>query len=97
MHPTISHFPSAEFYNFSLKDGTVDSLGNVSSLLKPPSSNLPDVGLSSVHRPSVVFLDHSGEESRKDRSRVNIPEAYIVCGLVEDLLLSNPVREQCLH
>ena len=41
------------------------------------------------------FID--GEESRKDRSRVNIPEAYIVCGLVEDLLLSNPVREQCLH
>ncbi len=93
MHPTISHFPSAEFYNFSLKDGTVDQHGNVSAQLLPPtSSSLPEAGPNRLHRPSVIFLDHSGEESMKDRSRVNINEAHIVCGVVEDLLIHNPVR-----
>src|ERR1700709_1197581 len=29
MHPSISRFPSLEFYNFSLQDGTVDSAGNI--------------------------------------------------------------------
>ena len=92
MHPTISHFPSAEFYDFSIKDGTVDQFGNVSTRLLPPSSSLPETGRAKSHRPSVVFLDHSGEESMKDRSRVNVNEAHIVCGVVEDLLIHNPVR-----
>ena len=57
---------------------------------------LPDViqlneGDAIHHRPSVVFLDHVGSESKKDRSRVNWNEAHIVCSLVEDLLLRNPV------
>lgn len=91
MHPTISHFPSTEFYNFSLRDGTVDALGNVPSRLLPPSSTLPL--LHSGNKPSVIFLDHYGQESLKDRSRINSIEAHIACSLVEDLLLSNDVRE----
>lgn len=108
MHPAISHFPSHEFYDRSLRDGTVDADGNVLAGLFPPESRVfPELALAStsqselantvsgahvdgVCRPSVVFLDHVGSESVKDRSRVNYPEARIVCSLVEDLLLRNP-------
>lgn len=118
MHPTISRFPSREFYDRALRDGTVDSRGNVIPGLVPPESmvfpqlasatgagsvlaNVGSIGtdLSAMGtsgpdgRPSVVFLDHVGSESVKDRSRVNWNEAYIVCSLVEDLLLRNPVRD----
>lgn len=98
MHPAISRFPSEEFYRKSLRDGTVNSLGRVSPHLLPPHSAVfPELtqfaeGTDAHHRPSVVFLDHVGRESRKDRSRVNLDEARIVCSLVEDLLLQNPVR-----
>lgn len=43
------------------------------------------------HQMSVVFLDHGGSETAKDRSRVNWNEAHIVCSIVEDLLLKNEV------
>ncbi|KAI0063306.1 P-loop containing nucleoside triphosphate hydrolase protein [Artomyces pyxidatus] len=89
MHPSISRFPSSEFYNRSLLDGTIDAHGNVPSRLHPPiSSHLvehPETG----HRPSVVFLDHTGSESPKNRSKVNWTDAHIVCNVIEDLLLSN--------
>jgi superfamily I DNA and/or RNA helicase len=113
MHPTISQFPSHEFYDQALRDGTVDARGNVIPGLVPPESivypelacatgarsalanvgtDLSTMGTSDPDkRPSVVFLDHVGSESLKDRSRVNWNEAYIVCSLVEDLLLRNPV------
>ena len=68
----------------------MDHFGNVSSQLLPPSSSLDGIP-SGPNRPSVVFLDHSGEESTKDRSRVNINEAHIVCGVIEDILIQNPV------
>ncbi len=90
MHPAISAFPSLEFYGTSLLDGTVDSGGNILSRLAPPNSqHLTKDG--NGDRPSVVFLDHAGEESSKDRSRVNWNEAHIVASVVEDLLLTNPV------
>jgi len=89
MHPSISRFPSSEFYNFSLQDGTVDSAGNVLSRLMPPTSNHLQVDAVTGNRPSVVFLDHAGSESTKDRSRVNHNEANIVCSIVEDLLIQN--------
>ena len=92
MHPSISRFPSSEFYNFSLQDGTVDSAGNISSRLMPPMSNQLEVNAVTGNRPSVVFLDHAGSETMKDRSRVNHNEANIVCSIVEDLLLQNEVR-----
>lgn len=94
MHPRISHFPSREFYDMSLFDGTVDGSGVVASHFLPPSTSLLDLVPSATPRvhPSVVFLHHGGGESMKDRSRVNITEAHIVCSLVEDLLLHNPVR-----
>ena len=91
MHPSISRFPSSEFYNFSLHDGTVDSAGNILASLTPPSSSHLPVDASTGNRPSVVFLDHAGSESLKDRSRVNHNEANIVCSVVEDLLLQNEV------
>ena len=108
MHPTISQFPSLEFYDRALRDGTVDAEGNVAPGLVPPQSLIfPELqsavnvntdlesmgtGEGQHHRPSVVFLDHVGSESMKDRSRVNWNEAHIVCSLIEDLLLRNPVR-----
>jgi superfamily I DNA and/or RNA helicase len=90
MHPGISFFPSKEFYNFSLQNGTVDKSGNISPLLTPPTSaHLKED--ASGQRPAVIFLDHTGGESLKDKSRVNQNEAAIVAGIVEDLLLNNPV------
>ena len=92
MHPDISRFPSAEFYNFSLSDGTVDSVGNVAPFLAPPISSHLTTNSATGNRPSLIFLDHAGSESFKDRSRVNWNEAHIVCSIVEDLLLHNEVR-----
>jgi len=89
MHPAISRFPSSEFYNFTLQDGTVDSGGNVSPLLLPPSSQHLQMDVKTGNRPSVIFLDHNGFESTKDRSRVNLNEAHLVASVVEDLLLNN--------
>ena len=99
MHPSISHFPSSEFYNSSIQDGTKDKGGNVVRGLEPPLSSthllrkLADMSGegSSQSRPSVIFLDHRGPESKQGRSQVNISEAQIVVSLVEDLLLQNPV------
>jgi superfamily I DNA and/or RNA helicase len=91
MHPAISRFPAAEFYDFSLQNGTVDSVGNISSQLMPPISSHLEVNSETGNRPSVVFLDHAGSESIRDRSRVNKNEANIVCSVVEDLLLNNEV------
>jgi superfamily I DNA and/or RNA helicase len=97
MHPSISLFPSREFYDTAVRDGTIDERGSISPRLTPPLSafiNEPtrthdlDEGML---KPSVVFVDHVGDESVKDRSRVNYNEANIVCSIVEDLLLRNPV------
>lgn len=98
MHPAISRFPSDEFYNQTVRDGTVNNLGQIASHLHPPQSAIfPELTEliethGADHKPSVVFLDHVGSESKKDRSRVNWNEAHIICSLVEDLLLRNPVR-----
>jgi len=91
MHPAISRFPSSEFYNFTLQDGTVDSVGKITSRLLPPTSRHLHMNSRTGKYPSVVFLDHAGSESRKDRSKMNMNEAHIVCSVVEDLLLSNEV------
>ncbi|KAJ7041270.1 P-loop containing nucleoside triphosphate hydrolase protein [Mycena alexandri] len=89
MHPGISFFPSREFYNFSLHDGTVDAHGLALPRLTPPTSaHLKED--EKGNRPAVIFLDHAGGESLKDKSRVNQNEAQIVVGVVEDLLLNNP-------
>ncbi|KAG7447300.1 P-loop containing nucleoside triphosphate hydrolase protein [Guyanagaster necrorhizus] len=89
MHPAISAFPALEFYGTSLLDGTVDTGGNILSRLAPPNSQHLQKDRNG-QRPSVVFLDHAGAESSKDRSRVNWNEAHIVASVVEDLLLTNP-------
>ncbi|KAK7688479.1 hypothetical protein QCA50_008017 [Cerrena zonata] len=89
MHPMISHFPSHEFYNFGLRNGTVDANGVIPAHLHPPDFSLPMHDPEEPTRPSVIFLDHQGSETMKDRSRVNINEAHLVCSIVEDLLLNN--------
>ncbi|KAG2035496.1 P-loop containing nucleoside triphosphate hydrolase protein [Suillus americanus] len=89
MHPSISRFPSLEFYDFALQDGTVDTAGNIHPMLLPPLSSHLEQNVLTGHRPSVVFIDHGGAETLKDRSRVNWNEAHIVCSIVEDLLLQN--------
>lgn len=96
MHPAISHFPSLEFYGQSVFDGTIDSMGAISSRLKPPTSQHLSSNTEG-HLPSVIFLDHAGDESPKDRSRVNANEAHIIASVVEDLLLKNPVCTRLSH
>src|SRR5882757_6078802 len=92
MHPEISRFPSSEFYARSLKDGTVDSGGNVLSQLQPPVSEHLVINALTGDRPPVVFLDHDGLEATKDRSRINVTDAAIVCAVLEDLLYRNEVN-----
>ncbi|KAG6837045.1 hypothetical protein H0H93_015616 [Arthromyces matolae] len=89
MHPAISRFPSSEFYDRALQDGTVDVEGNAHAQLSPPTSQHLRRD-ESGNRPSVIFMDHAGVESLKERSRVNYHEAQIVASIVEDLLLHNP-------
>lgn len=89
MHPEISRFPSSEFYARSLKDGTVDSGGNVLAQLHPPVSEHLVVNALTGDKPSVVFLDHDGLEATKDRSKINVTDAAIVCAVLEDLLCRN--------
>ena len=91
MHPSLSRFPSSEFYNYSLLDGTVNGAGEVSPQLLPPSSSHLAADPETGYRPSMIFLDHAGNEEMKDRSRVNKNEARIVCAVIEDLLMHNPV------
>ncbi|EJD05026.1 P-loop containing nucleoside triphosphate hydrolase protein [Fomitiporia mediterranea MF3/22] len=89
MHPGISKFPSMEFYDTMLLDGTVHAGEVIPSLMPLSSSHLvahPETG----HRPSVIFIDHEGPEATKSRSRVNWTEGYIICSIVEDLLRLNP-------
>ena len=91
MHPEISRFPSSEFYARSLKDGTVDTSGNVLSQLRPPLSEHLVINALTGDRPPVVFLDHDGLEATKDHSRINVTDAAIVCAVIEDLLRQNEV------
>ena len=92
MHPEISRFPSSEFYARSLKDGTVDAGGNILARLRPPLSEHLVINALTGDRPSVVFLDHDGFEAAKDRSKINVTDAAIVCAVIEDLLCQNEVR-----
>lgn len=96
MHPSLCRFPSSEFYNFSLRDGTVDGRGEVAAGLLPPASRHLGMDAATGRRASVIFLDHGWGEERKDRSRVNDGEAGIVCGVISDLLVNNPVSARGL-
>ena len=91
MHPGISRFPSSEFYDLALIDGTVGRSGQVVPTLWPPASSLLAVNPETGHRPAVIFVDHQGPEAMKNRSRVNWTEGYIVCSIIEDLLRQNEV------
>jgi superfamily I DNA and/or RNA helicase len=91
MHPDISSFPSAEFYDYNLLDGTVDPDGNIAKSLLPPKSKHLAINSETGRRPSVVFLNHDMHECTRNRSKANEGEAKIVIGILEDLLLNNPV------
>lgn len=91
MHPAISRFPAMEFYDLALQDGTVDSGGKALPGLEPPRSKHMKHHAGKKHRPSVIFLDHTGNESFQGRSVLNLSEGHIVASVVEDLLLNNKV------
>lgn len=92
MHPTISAFPSSEFYGKGLKDGTVLPSGKASPTLHPPQSRHltrrkhNQTGMV----PSVLFIHHDYPESAKDRSKANYQELGLIVAIIEDLLLLNP-------
>ena len=92
MHPSISKFPSAEFYDLMLLDGTVCRSGQVLPSLSPLSSLHLPADPQTGDRPSLMFIDHEGPEEIRSRSRVNYMEAYIVISIIEDLLRQNQVR-----
>jgi superfamily I DNA and/or RNA helicase len=92
MHPTISRFPSEEFYNFDLLDGTTDGAGSVSRHCKPPNSSLLVPDVVDGERPGVLFLHHELPECGRNRSRANDGESLLAVGIIEDLLMQNPVR-----
>ncbi|KAG8763510.1 hypothetical protein FRC19_007519, partial [Serendipita sp. 401] len=90
MHPTISAFPSKNFYNTALKDGTV--LPSGAAILSPPRSRHLSCrkSLQTGEIPSVLFIHHDNYEITIDRSKANLKEISIVMAILEDLLLSNP-------
>jgi superfamily I DNA and/or RNA helicase len=92
MHPSISAFPSKEFYDEALKNGTVSDTGAVQSNLSPPQSRHLSRRTSKVtgQIPSVLFIHHDHWESVHDRSRANFQEMRIAIAILEDLLISNP-------
>ncbi|KAG9040991.1 hypothetical protein FS837_012861, partial [Tulasnella sp. UAMH 9824] len=96
MHPDIAAFPAGEFYDGMLRDGVVDSNGQVHQRLSPPASkHLQAVASDNLETetdnvPSMIFIHHFGGENKRDKSRVNETEAKIVCDLIEDLLAQNP-------
>lgn len=94
MDPRISAFPAQEFYGGALLDGLTNDRGAGSAAQEMPmpirSKYLTDEGSP------VVFLDHVGPETRRDRSRINQLEADIVCQVIGDLLQQNPVSNTFL-
>jgi superfamily I DNA and/or RNA helicase len=92
MHPSLSAFPSKEFYNRALKNGTVSDTGAVQSNLSPPRSRHLSRRASKVTGkvPSALFIHHDHRETRRDRSYANVEEIRIAIAIVEDLLISNP-------
>lgn len=92
MHPSISAFPSKEFYDAALKDGTVSAEGTVEATFEPPKSRHLSRRKSKLTEQvsPVLFIHHEHWEEAKDRSRVNIHDQRIVIAILEDLFLSNP-------
>lgn len=91
MHPSISAFPSKEFYNETIKDGTISVSGAIHGSLTPPQSRHLMSRRSAVtgKPPSVLFIDHSNPEATRYRSRINVGEGKLVAAILEDLLRSD--------
>ncbi|KAL7421984.1 hypothetical protein Q5752_003756 [Cryptotrichosporon argae] len=88
MHPTISAFSSAAFYNSDLKDGTVVD-GRVRPGLDAPDTSF--LALADDGAPlNVTLIDHDHAETAVHRSVANPYEARRVCDIVFDLLYRNP-------
>ena len=94
MHPAISKFPSSEFYDLALLDGTVGHSGEVLPSLSPPSSSHLIEDSKTGAKPSLIFIDHEGPEALKNKSRVNWTEAYIICNVIGDLIRQNEVCQR---
>ena len=85
MHPAISAFPSAKFYNGDLKDGTIDASGApLPGFEVPVSSYLADPSQA------MTFVDHDHPESPEMKSIANHGDAEIIADIVVDLLHKNP-------
>lgn len=91
MHPQIAKFPSREFYDKKLENGTVDEAGLPGARWEPPTSSFLPFNPSTGRWPSAIFLDHVALEARRGRSIENPTEADIICHIIEDLLVKNPV------
>lgn len=89
MHPSISAFSSASFYNSALKDGTVLADGSVRDGLEPPETDFL-VKDADGNRLNVTFLNHDFPESPLNMSIANHHEAGRVCDIIGDLLANNP-------
>jgi len=74
-----------------LGDGSAERLGRLAQPRTLGKSAQEHSEVEARQTASVIFLDHEGNESLKDRSRVNHAEAHIIASVVVDLLLSNPV------
>jgi superfamily I DNA and/or RNA helicase len=96
MHPAISAFPSHAFYNDDLKDGTVQSGGEVRPGFEPPITSFL-VEDESGRRSNLTFVDHDYKETPQMRSIANHGDAEKVCDIVTDLLFNNPVSLGPLH
>jgi superfamily I DNA and/or RNA helicase len=90
MHPAISAFPSATFYNSDLKDGTVDPSGNVVQGFNIPQT--PFLCDAQGRPTSMTFVNHDHPESPELKSIANHGETAIIASCIADLLANNPVR-----
>jgi superfamily I DNA and/or RNA helicase len=91
MHPQISAFPAKAFYSSLLKDGTVSPAGIVREGLTPPETAfLPKDGDGKSL--NVGFVPHNTPESPASKSIVNEGDVNLVCDIVADILIQNPVR-----
>lgn len=92
MHPDIFRFPSLEFYNLGVLDGTVDKIGHTIPMLLPPASKYLKPDSDSNSQLCLAFVDHREREQVKHDNCFNLTDAYIALDIIRDLLLKNEVR-----
>ena len=92
MHPDISAFSNREFYDSKLLNGTVE-VGEIHASFAPPHCSYLAMQDDASQSSAITFIDHNLKVAVKLSGRVNWADVYIICRLVEDLLLKNPVND----